>query len=184
MPVPKARCRLGVLSRSSRSGCSFASGSMLAAASMAMILSPFLSRTPPSSTSLRTKRGLENCTGETKRRNSSTARLARLQSSSSQSRRLGFFEQLVDRSADQVRGGFRCPRPAAERPSPPSRRALMRPPSFSTRTSSAISPSPPCRARVLQGAPPDSASSRQGRQSGAGSRQGAGDAGEAVWSRP
>ena len=52
MPVPKARCRFGCRSRSSRSGCSLAAGSMLAAASMAMILSPFFSRTPPSSTSV------------------------------------------------------------------------------------------------------------------------------------
>ena len=89
IPVPNDRWRLGLLARSSFSGCGLASGSMLAAASMAMILSPFFSRTPPSSISFLTKRGLVNCTGETKRRNSSIARLARLQSSSSQSRKFG-----------------------------------------------------------------------------------------------
>ena len=39
----------------------------------------------------RTKRGLENCTGETKRRNSSTARPTRVQSCASQSRSPGFL---------------------------------------------------------------------------------------------
>jgi hypothetical protein len=52
-------------------------------------LSPFFSRTPPSSISFLTKRGLVNWTGETKRRNSSIAKLARFQSSSSQSRKVG-----------------------------------------------------------------------------------------------
>src|SRR4029078_4555962 len=41
MPVPKAICRYDHLSRSSFSRLSFASGSTLAAANIAMILSPF-----------------------------------------------------------------------------------------------------------------------------------------------
>jgi hypothetical protein len=79
---------------------------MLAAASMAMILSPIFRRTPPSSISFLTKRGLVNCTGETKRKNSSIARPARLQSSLSQSQ-LGSFNQLVYRAADQMGGRLR-----------------------------------------------------------------------------
>src|SRR5215510_14006496 len=51
---------------------------MLAATSIAMILSPFFNRTPPRLRSFLTKRGFVNCTGETKRRNSSTARFDRL----------------------------------------------------------------------------------------------------------
>jgi hypothetical protein len=68
--------RFGRRARSSFSGCSFAAGSKLAAVSMAMMRSPRLRRTLQSSMSLRTKRGFENCTGEMKRKNSSTARSA------------------------------------------------------------------------------------------------------------
>ena len=70
-------------------------GSMLAAASIAMILSPFSAVTPPSSMSRRTKRGLVNCTGVMKRKNSSTARSARLQSSSQPVAQPGILQQLV-----------------------------------------------------------------------------------------
>ena len=71
-------------------------------------------RTPPSFTSLRTKRGLQNCTGETNRRNSSIARLARLVLSS-QSRRLNL--RRARRPADQVRRGL-CPRPQQQEDHP------------------------------------------------------------------
>ena len=56
IPAPNDRCRLGLRARSSFSGCGLASGSMFAAANMAMILSPFFSRMPPTSISLLTKR--------------------------------------------------------------------------------------------------------------------------------
>ncbi len=106
MPVPNEMCRFGRRERSSSVARSCAPGSRLAAAIIAMILSPLRRRTPSSSTSCRTKRGLENCTGETKRRNSSTARPARLQSAASQVAPCRILEHLVHRAADQVRGGL------------------------------------------------------------------------------
>ncbi|WP_454753951.1 hypothetical protein [Cupriavidus necator] len=71
---------------------------------MAMIFSPLFTLTPPRLTFSRTKRGFENWTGEMNLRNSLIARLARLQSSSSQSRSAGISDKLIDRSADKVCG--------------------------------------------------------------------------------
>src|SRR3712207_2207874 len=105
MPVPKDRCRLGLRARSSVSGCGLASGSILAAANMAMIRSPFLSQTPPSSMSLHKARF-----GELHRRDEAQELLNRQRRAApvllEPIAQFGSSCQLIDCSADQMRGGF------------------------------------------------------------------------------
>ena len=121
-PFRRQRCRLERRSRSSRSGCSFASGSRLAAASMAMIFSPFLIRDAAELHVVTRKARL----GDLHRRDETQELLdgevgaAPIRQRASRAR-LGLLQQLEDRSADQVRGGLACRRPAAGKPSPPFR---------------------------------------------------------------
>jgi hypothetical protein len=127
-------------------------GVLLAAASMAMILSPLRTRTPSRTRSRRTKRGFENWTGETNRKSSSTARVPRPQSAASQSRRLGslassWTDPLIRWVVVSV------PAPSSRKTMATISRGLIRPPSLSTRTSSAIRPSPPS-ARAESRRPP------------------------------
>src|SRR5262249_1731246 len=99
-------CRFGRRSRSSRSGCSFAWGSILAAASMAMIRAPFFNRTPSSSVAPRTNRGFVTCTAEKAQElldRETRATPILLQPIPQR----GIPDQLVNRSADQMGGGLR-----------------------------------------------------------------------------